>query len=103
MTFNVIAVSGTPSVVVNNENYSMKLVQYPVYSVTLDNINTPVEYHYKLGSEEESFNRNLLSGNSTLNDFFNRSVTVKKHPLFPQAFPSFPTLKKSKLFDGIII
>jgi len=80
----------------------MELVQYPIYSVTLNHVNSPVKYHYVLGSEEESFTRSVESGvETTLNEFFNRSVTVKNHPLLPQAFPTFPTLKKSKLFDGI--
>jgi len=80
----------------------MELEQYPIYSVTLNHVNSPVKYHYVLGSEEESFTRSVESGvETTLNEFFNRSVTVKNHPLLPQAFPTFPTLKKSKLFDGI--
>jgi len=33
----------------------MELEQYPVYSVTLNQINSPVKYHYVLGLEEESF------------------------------------------------
>jgi len=100
VTFRVVAVSGTPTVVVNNKKYTMKVEQYPVYTVTLNNVNAPVKYHYILGSEEESFTRTLDS-ETTLNEFFNRKITVKKHPLLPQAFPTYPTLKKSKLFDGI--
>ncbi|ORX41996.1 hypothetical protein BCR36DRAFT_407251 [Piromyces finnis] len=100
VTFKVVAVSGTPSVVINNKSYSMKLEQYPVYSVTLNDVNAPVKYNYALGSEKESFTRSLPAGSeSTLNEFFNRSVTTLKHPLLPQAFPTFSTLKKSKLFD----
>jgi len=80
----------------------MKVEQYPVYSVTV-NINAPVSYHYVLGSEEESFTRTLSSGITTLNEFFNRKVTVKKHPELPLAYENFSTLKKSKLFDGKFI
>lgn len=98
VTFKVIAVSGTPYVVINKKKYSMKVEQYPVYTTTV-NVNAPVKYHYILGSEEESFTRTLSSGSSTLNEFFNRKVTVKKHPELPKAFETFSTLKKSKLFD----
>ena len=77
----------------------MEVEQYPVYSVTLD-ISTPVKYHYALGGKEESFTR-TLSGKSTLNEFFDRPITVKKHPGLPKAFETFSTLKMSKLYDGI--
>jgi len=99
VTFKVIAVSGTPSVVINKKKYSMKVEEYPVYSVTVDDVNPPVQYHYVLGSEEEKFTRTAES-DTTLNDFFNRSVTVKEHPLLPMAYEQLPTLKKSKLYDG---
>ncbi|ORX41995.1 hypothetical protein BCR36DRAFT_416399 [Piromyces finnis] len=98
VTFKVIAVSGTPSVVINKKKYTMKVEEYPVYSVTVD-VNAPVNYHYALGSEEESFTRTLSSGTTTLNEFFKRKVTVKKHPLLPKAYDTFSTLKQSKLFD----
>jgi len=77
----------------------MKVEEYPIYSVTVDDVNPPVQYHYVLGSEEEKFTRTTDS-DTTLNDFFNRSVTVKKHPLLPMAYEVLPTLKKSKLYDG---
>ncbi|ORX77444.1 hypothetical protein BCR32DRAFT_295605 [Anaeromyces robustus] len=98
VTFKVVAVDGTPSVVVNNKKYVMKVEEYPVYSVTLNSINAPVKYHYVLGKEEEKFTRTANS-ESTLNDFFNRKITVKKHPLLPKAFETSSTLKQSKLFD----
>ncbi|ORX85850.1 coth-domain-containing protein [Anaeromyces robustus] len=102
VTFKVIAVSGTPYVVVNKKKYSMKVEEYPIYSVTVDNVNAPVEYHYILGSEEEKFTRTADS-DTTLNDFFNRSVTVKKHPLLPMAYDTLSTLKKSKLYDDTFV
>ena len=77
----------------------MKVDQYPVYTATV-NVNAPVKYHYVLGSEEEKFTRTVNS-DSTLNEFFNRKVNVKKHPLLPKAYESFANTKKSKLFDGI--
>jgi len=77
----------------------MKVEEYPVYSVTVDAVNAPVKYHYILGSEEEKFTR-TTENDTTLNEFFNRKITVKKHPLLPKAFETIPTLKKSKLFDG---
>ncbi|KAG4087051.1 hypothetical protein H8356DRAFT_1059070 [Neocallimastix lanati (nom. inval.)] len=98
VTFKVIAVTGTPSVVVNNKKHKMTVEEYPVYSVTLKNVNAPVNYHYFLNNEEESFTR-TLKNETTLNEFFNRKITVKEHPLLPMAFESLPTLKKSKLYD----
>jgi len=98
VTFKVIAISGTPSVVINGKKYQMSEEEYPVYSFTLDDVNAPVDYHYVLGKEEEKFTRTLQS-ESTLNEFFNRKITVKKHPLLPMAFEPLSTLKKSKLFD----
>jgi len=80
----------------------MTVEEYPVYSVTLKNVNAPVNYHYFLNNEEESFTR-TLKNETTLNEFFNRKITVKEHPLLPMAFESLPTLKKSKLYDGIYI
>ncbi len=80
----------------------MKEEQYPVYSVTLNNVNAPVNYHYALDNSEETFTRTVNS-DSTLNEFFNRKYTVKEHPLLPKAFDPFPTLKKSKLFDGKLL
>jgi len=79
----------------------MAVEQYPVYSVTVD-VSTPVKYHYALGGKEESFTRTIDSS-TTLNEFFDRPVTVKKHPTLPKAFDSVPTLKKSKLYDGNLI
>jgi len=101
VTFKVVAVNGTPSVVVNNKKYAMKVDQYPVYTATV-NVNAPVNYHYALGNEEESFTRKATSS-VTLNDFFNRKQTVKKHPLLPKAFESYTGTKKSKLFDDTTI
>ena len=102
VTFKVIAISGTPSVVVNKKKYSMEVEEYPVYSVTVADVNPPVQYHYVLGSEEEEFTRTADS-ETTLNDFFNRSITVKKHPLLPMAYDILPTLKKSKLYDDTFV
>jgi len=102
VTFKVIAVDGTPSVVINNKKYSMTLLEYPVYQATV-NVNTPVNYHYalKTGSktEEESFTRKATTS-ETLNEFYGRSITVKKHPLLPKIYEAPSTVKQSKLYDG---
>lgn len=102
VTFKVIAVSGTPYCYVNNKKYTMKEEQYPVYSLTLNSLVAPIKYHYGIDNKEESFTRTLNS-ESTLNEFFNRKVTVKEHPLLPKAFETFPTLKKSQLYDDRFI
>jgi spore coat protein CotH len=98
VTFKVIAISGTPSVVISSKKYVMNVEEYPVYSVTINDVYAPVKYHYIIGKEEEKFTR-IVDSDSTLNEFFNREVTVKKHPLLPKAFETLSTLKKSKLFD----
>eukprot|EP00833_Pecoramyces_ruminatium_P001418 jgi/Orpsp1_1/1175450/evm.model.c7180000053950.1 len=102
VTFKVIAISGTPSVVVDGKQYSMSVEEYPVYSVTVDDVNAPIEYHYKLGKEEEKFTRTAQS-DTTLNEYFNREITIKQHPLLPMAYETLPTIKKSKLFDDTFI
>ena len=99
VTFKVIAVSGKPSVKVNGKSYDMEVDEYPVYNVTL-NVNTPVTYRYELDGKEESFDRTLETGIETLNEFYNRTITVKYHPELPKAYESNPTMKNSKLYDG---
>jgi len=82
----------------------MKLLDYPIYQVVLD-VNPPVQYHYSLEngskSEEEGFTREVTK-TETLNEFFNRSYTVKKHPLLPKAYETPSTFQQSKLYDGNI-
>jgi len=101
VTFKVIAVDGTPYVIINKTKYSMKLLEYPIYQATVD-VSTPVKYHYSLTingkTEEESFTREATSS-TTLNEFFNRSITVKKHPLLPLVYKTPSTVKLSKLYD----
>eukprot|EP00833_Pecoramyces_ruminatium_P015878 jgi/Orpsp1_1/1189910/evm.model.d7180000075414.1 len=77
----------------------MSLEEYPVYNYTLKDIVTPVTYRYILNDKEESFDRILNTGTVTLNEFFDRSITVKYHPSLPKAYDSFPTFKNSKLYD----
>jgi len=101
VTFKCIAVSGTPSVVVNNKKYAMKVEQYPVYTATVD-VDAPVKYHYALNGKEESFTREATS-DTTLNEFFDRKFTVKRHPLLPKAFESPSSVKQSKLFDDTFV
>jgi len=76
----------------------MNVEQYPVYTVTL-NVSAPVNYHYALGDKEESFTR-TVDGDTTLNEFFDRPVTILNHPLLPRAYEAYTT-KMSKLYDGI--
>jgi len=102
VTFRVVSVSGkTPYVIVNNQKYAMKEEEYPIFTTTL-NINAPVNYHYSLDGQEEKFTRTLKE-ESTLNEFFNRKVNVKKHPLLPKAYETFADSKKSKLFDDTFV
>jgi len=98
VNFKVIAVTGTPKLSLNGKSYNMQLDEYPVYNVTV-NVNPPVTYHYILNNKEESFERTLKKGNETLNEFFDRSITVKYHPLLPKAYEPYETYKDSKLYD----
>jgi len=102
VTFRVISVSGeTPYVIINNEKYAMKEEEYPIFTTTLD-LHAPVNYHYALDGKEEKFTRTLKI-ESTLNEFFNREINVKKHPLLPKAYESFAYTKKSKLYDDTFV
>ncbi|OUM64121.1 hypothetical protein PIROE2DRAFT_9228, partial [Piromyces sp. E2] len=96
--FKVIAIKGTPSVKIGGKTYTMAVDEYPVYNVTVD-VNTPVTYRYVLDGKTESFDRTLETGTETLNEFYDRTVTVKYHPELPKAFESYPTMKNSKLYD----
>jgi len=101
VTFKVIAVDGTPSVIINNKKYAMKLLEYPVYQAVV-NVNPPVQYHYSLTvggkTQVENFTRKATTS-ITLNEFFGRSITVKKHPLLPKVYETPSTVKQSKLYD----
>jgi spore coat protein CotH len=102
VTFKVIAVNGTPSVIVNSKEYPMTVVDYPIYSVKVPEVSPPVQYHYKLNNgvevvEESQERTTELS--ETLNDFFNRSITITKLPLLPKVYETPNTIKKSKLYD----
>jgi len=83
----------------------MKLLDYPIYQVVV-NVDPPVSYHYSLttGSkvEEEGFTRQV-TGTETLNEFFNRAYTSKKHPLLPKAYETPSTIKQSKIYDGNLL
>ncbi|KAL6620840.1 hypothetical protein LY90DRAFT_708252 [Neocallimastix californiae] len=100
VTFKVIAVSGTPKVVVNGKKYDMTVEEYPVYKASVD-VKTPVKYHYILNGSEEKFERE--ANGDTLNEFFDRKITVKKHPLLPLAYQVSPLQDKSKLYDDTFI
>ncbi|ORX84508.1 hypothetical protein BCR32DRAFT_217790 [Anaeromyces robustus] len=78
----------------------MTLDEYPVYKVSV-NVKTPIKYHYILSGVEESFDR--TAEGDTLNDFFDRKITVKKHPLLPLAYKESELQKKSKLYDDTFI
>jgi len=102
VTFKVIAVNGTPSVIVNSKEYPMTSEEYPIFKVVVNDVSAPVEYHYKLNDGtnmlEESFTRKCEQS-ETLNDFFDRSITYKKLPLLPKVYETSKNFKKSKLYD----
>jgi len=89
----------------------MKVHEFPVYKVKVDEVSAPVKYSYSVdytGTDEESkgiviesFDRNLDSGEETLNEYFERQINTKIHPLLPKAYESYPDYVPSKLYDGI--
>jgi hypothetical protein len=130
VTFKVLAVNGTPILNIGGKQYSMKLKEYPLYSVDVNIDTFPVKYNYiiKLNKEKtesdsketesenkekresdkeetlsEQFTRERKQDDEPLNEFFNRTITVKKHPELPRAFEAFPYFKQSKLYDDTFI
>jgi len=108
VTFRLIAPKGKPSVNVGGKSYEMEVLEFPVYKATVD-VNPPVTYSYSIdykGTNEESkgvvqekFERKLESGEETLNEYFERQITIKTHPVLPKAFQSYENYSPSKLFD----
>ncbi|ORX55498.1 hypothetical protein BCR36DRAFT_581504 [Piromyces finnis] len=86
----------------------MEVHEFPLYKVKV-NVDPPVKYYYSLdfagtneegrGVENEQFERELQSGKETLNEFFNRKITVKEHPALPKAYDKYEMYIPSKLFD----
>ena len=112
VTFRIIAPKGKPSVVVGGTVYPMEVHEFPVYKVKV-NVDPPVQYFYSIdysktnepdkGIVQEEFDRVLESGEETLNEFFNRRITVKTHPTLPKAYEKYDKFSPSKLFDDTSI
>jgi len=108
VTFRLIAPKGKPFVVVNNKSYPMEVHEFPVYKAKVK-VKTPVKYFYSVdysgtnesykGTVQENFDRNLESGEETLNEFFERKITTKTHPALPKAYEAYENYNPSKLFD----
>jgi len=102
VTFKVIAVDGEPSVIINSKEYPMTVDHYPIYKAIVEDVSAPVEYHYKLkkGTNiiEEKFTR-ICDDSETLNEYFDRSITLKKLPLLPKVYETSDKFNKSKLYD----
>jgi len=110
VTFKIIVPKGTPSVVINNVPYEMNLQKYPVYKIKISQFNAPLTYYYTInynntdeperGIEKESIRRRLdFNNDETLNEFFNRHITTKIHPLLPRAYKAYSNYVPSKLYD----
>ncbi|ORX42202.1 hypothetical protein BCR36DRAFT_407122 [Piromyces finnis] len=112
VSFRIIAPKGKPSVIIGSTVYPMGLHEFPVYEVSID-IDLPVRYFYSIdysdtneadkGVVQEEFDRVKESGEETLNEFFNRKITVKTHPNLPKAYDKYPNFSPSKLFDDTSI
>ncbi|ORY55355.1 hypothetical protein LY90DRAFT_455450 [Neocallimastix californiae] len=105
VTFKVMTVNGKPLLNINGHQYEMKLDKYPLYKVNIDIDTFPVHYNYIVkyddddNTEAEEFVRIRNQNDESLNEFFNRSITVKEHPELPRAYDAFPYFKQSKLYD----
>jgi len=84
----------------------MTVDHYPIYKAIVEDVSAPVEYHYKLkkGTNiiEEKFTR-ICDDSETLNEYFDRSITLKKLPLLPKVYETSDKFNKSKLYDGNIL
>jgi len=108
VTFKVLAVNGTPILNIDGQEHTMSLDKYPLYKVNVDIKNFPVNYNYIIDygnneKEEEAFVRQRLEDDESLNEFFNRTITVKKHPELPRAYEAFPYFEQSKLYDDTFV
>ncbi|ORX55495.1 hypothetical protein BCR36DRAFT_347431 [Piromyces finnis] len=105
VTFKVLAVNGTPTLnIEGGQQYKMNVKEYPLYTVEADINSFPVKYNYILNydngqNEIEEFMRQRNKDDDSLNEFFNRSVTVLEHPQLPKAYKAFPHYVPSKLYD----
>jgi len=104
--FKVLAINGTPSININYQQYEMEAVpdSYPLYQKMLDINEFPVNYNYILDygnghAEQEEFTRQRSENEEPLNEFFGRSITIKKHPLLPNAYEPFKYFKQSRLYN----
>lgn len=104
----MLAVNGTPILNIDGQEHTMSLDKYPLYKVNVDIKNFPVNYNYIIDygnneKEEEAFVRQRLEDDESLNEFFNRTITVKKHPELPRAYEAFPYFEQSKLYDDTFV
>jgi len=97
--FKVLAVNGTPILNIDGKQHPMTLDEYPLYKVDVDVDSFPVNYNYIVDSETEQFTRTREKDDVPLNEFFNRKITLKKHPELPRAYKAFEYFEPSKLYD----
>jgi len=108
VTFKVLAVNGTPILNINGQQYQMEAGEYPQYKVKVNVDSFPVQYNYIVATDannavSEQFVRTRQKDEKALNEFFNRSLTVKKHPELPRAYEAFPYFEQSKLYDDSFV
>jgi len=108
VTFKVLAVNGTPILNINGQQYQMAADEYPLYKVKVNVDAFPVNYNYIVtldanNAVSEQFQRTRQKDEKALNEFFNRSVTIKKHPELPRAYEAFPFFEQSKLYDDSFV
>ncbi|OUM63569.1 hypothetical protein PIROE2DRAFT_61198 [Piromyces sp. E2] len=82
--------------------------EYPLFKAEVDVDAFPVTYNYMVKFDEsktetEQFQRQREKGAESLNEFFNRSITVKKHPELPRAYEAFQYFEPSKLYDDSFV
>jgi len=82
----------------------MTLKEYPLYKAEVEVDGFPVEYNYgKVNNdgsvENEAFSRKRNENDKSLNEFFDRRITITKHPPIPKAYEPFEFYNPSKLYD----
>jgi len=99
VTFKVLVVNGTPTLNIGGTQHKMSAGEYPLYVAEVDVDSFPVTYNYSVDGETEKFERKREKGAESLNEFFERQLTIVEHPKLPRAFKAFELAKPSKLYD----
>jgi len=82
----------------------MTMEYYPLFKAETEVTSFPVQYNYSIDYgdgkiQQEEFTRKREQNEDSLNEFFDRQVTILNHPRLPRAYKELDTLELSKLYD----